>query len=109
MYFIIVVSFIITRNNHKCNIYNFCRTKMKRIQFFSRIQKVAKILIFLIKIIYNIFCIIKKYINFEYIYFFFSFKKTFSNPIVSSVQSKTPKNFLKKINKNFNSKKEREK
>ena len=67
---------------------------MKRIQFFSRIQKVAKILIFLIKIIYKIFCIIKKYINFEFFFFFFfSFKKTFSNPIVSSVQSKTPKFF----------------
>ena len=39
--------FIYYRNNHKCNIYIiFFGTKMKTIQFFTRIQKVAKILIF---------------------------------------------------------------
>ena len=38
--------FIYYRNNHKCNIetiinykYKFCCTKMKIIQFFSKIQK----------------------------------------------------------------------
>jgi len=42
-------------------------------------------------------------------FLFFIFKQTFSDPIVSIVQSKTPKNVLKKINKNYNSKKEKEK
>ena len=38
--------YIYYRDNHKCNIYNFCRTKMKTIPFFLGIQNVAKILIF---------------------------------------------------------------
>ena len=35
--------FIYYRDNHKCNIYNFRSTKMKKkkIQFFSGIQKVS--------------------------------------------------------------------
>ena len=62
------------RDNHKYNIYDFYHFKMKTIQFFSRIQKVEKKLIFLIKIIYKILCIIKKYIKFGN-YFFSFFKK----------------------------------
>ena len=54
----LINSNVFYRNNHKCNIYNFCRTTIKTIQFFSRIQKVAKIL-----------CIIKKYIKFENYFF----------------------------------------
>ena len=61
MYFIIIFSFIIGTITNVIYIIFF----MKTIQFFSRIQKVTKILIFLIKIIYNILCIIKKYIEFE--------------------------------------------
>ena len=41
--------FIYYRNNHKFNIgiiinhkYNICRTKMKIIQFFSKIQKTSQ-------------------------------------------------------------------
>ena len=67
---------------------------MKTIQFFSRLQKVLKKLIFLIKIIYKILCIIKKYIKFGN--YFFSFKKN-SNSIFSTVQSKTPRNISNKI------------
>ena len=52
---------------------------------FLKNLKDSKNINFLIKIIYNIFCIIKKYIKFE-IFFSFSFNKTFSNPIVSTLQ-----------------------
>ena len=68
---------------------------MKTIQFFSRIQKVEKKLIFLIKIIYKILCIIKKYIKFGN--YFFSLKKKNSNSIFSTVQSKTPRKISNKI------------
>ena len=57
---------------------------MKTVQFFSGIQKIEKYINFLIKIIYNILCIIKKYIKFRN--YFFSFKQTFSNLIFSTVQ-----------------------
>ena len=45
-----------------------------------------KILIFLIKVIYNILCIIKNDIKSEN--FSFSFKQTFSNQKFSTIQSK---------------------
>ena len=61
MYFIIIFSFIIGTITNVIYIIFF----MKTIQFFSRIQKVTKILIFLIKIIYKIFFKIKNYIQFE--------------------------------------------
>ena len=41
-------------------------------------------------VIYNILCIIKKYIKFGN--YFFHFKQTFSNSFFSTLQSKTPKN-----------------
>ena len=74
---------------------------------FHKNSKGSKNINFFIKIIYNFLCIIKKYIKFENYYF--QFKKTLSNPVVSTIQSKTPKKLIKKINKNYNSKKEREK
>ena len=50
---------------------------------------------FLIKFIFNILCIVKKYIKFRN--YSFSFKQTFSNPIFSTLQSNTPKNISKKL------------
>ena len=60
--------------------FNFCCTKMKKYNFSEEFKKqVSENIYFLIKVIYNILCIIKKYIKFEN--FSFSFKQTFSNPI----------------------------
>ena len=60
---------------------------METIQFFFKQFKrqVSENINFLIKIIYNILCTIKKYIKFENINFF-------SIPIFSTLQSKTPNN-----------------
>ena len=55
----------------------------------------AKIFFFFSKFIYNILCIIKKYIEFGN--YSFSFKQTFLNPIFYTLQSKTLKNVLKKL------------
>jgi len=98
----IIFSFIIRTIANVINIYNCCRTEMT-IQFFLRNLKckLAKIFIFSIKFLYNILCIIKNYIEFEN-YYFFSSKQTFSNPIFSTLQSKTLKNIsqeLIKLNK----------
>ena len=54
--------FFYYNNNHKCNIetiinnkYKFCHTKIKIIQFFSKIQRqVNENIQFLIKVIYKI-------------------------------------------------------
>ena len=79
--------FIYYKNNHKCNIEtivnhkfnNFCRTKMKKKYSFSQKFKrqFNENIYFLIKVIYNIFWIIKKNIKFGN--YSFSFKQTFSN------------------------------
>ena len=56
---------------------------MKKYNFSEEFKKqVSENIYFLIKVIYNILCIIKKYIKFEN--FSFSFKQTFSNPIFFS-------------------------
>ena len=57
--------------------------------------KLVNIFIFFMKFIYNILCIIKKYIKFGN--YSFSFKQTFSNLIFSTLQFKTPKNVSKKL------------
>ena len=69
---------------------------------FLKNSKCSKNINFLVKIIYNILCIIKKVYKFRKL-FFLVLNKPFSNPIVSTVQSKTPKNVSKKkkINKNY--------
>ena len=46
-------------------IYNFYQTKIKPIQFLSRIQKVSENINFLVKLIYSILCTIKMYIKFR--------------------------------------------
>ena len=77
-------------------IYNFCCTKMKKYKFSQEFKKqVSENINFLIKVIYNILCIIKKYIKFEN--FSFSFKQTFSNQKFSTIKSKTPRNLSKKL------------
>ena len=93
----IYCSFIYYRNNYKCNIYNFCCTRIKTTKFFTRIQKVSKrkYSFFFIKVIYNISCIIKKYVEFRN--YSFNFKQIFSNPIFSTLQSKTPKTVSQKL------------
>ena len=67
-------------------------------KFFYRNSKgkLVKIFIFLIKFIYNVFCIIKKY-YIKFGNYSFSFKQTFSNPIFSTLYSKTPENASKKL------------
>ena len=50
---------------------------------------------FLIKVIYNILCIIKNYINFGN--YSFSFKQIFSNLVFCTIQSKTPRKISKKL------------
>ena len=62
---------------------------------FLKNSKCSKNINFLVKIIYNILCIIKKIYKFRKL-FFLVLNKPFSNPIVSTVQSKTPKNVSKK-------------
>ena len=64
---------------------------------FLKNSKCSKNINFLVKIIYNILCIIKKVYKFRKL-FFLVLNKPFSNPIVSTVQSKTPKNVSKKKN-----------
>ena len=88
MYFIIIFLFIIGTITNVI-IYKKILYQNKNNTNFLKNSKGSKNINFLIKIIYNILCIIKKYIEFN---FFFILKKTFSNPIVSSVQSKKPKN-----------------
>ena len=61
-------------------MYHFCQIKMKKVQFFLGIQKLSEDFYFLIKFIYNILYIIKKYS--------FNFKQTFPNSIYSTLQSK---------------------
>ena len=59
---------------------------MKKYNFSQEFKKqVSENINFLIKVIYNILCIIKKYIKFEI--FSFSFKQTFSNPIFFSTKN----------------------
>ena len=63
-------------------IYNliFVVPKWKKYNFSQEFKRqVSENINFLIKFIYNILCIIKKYIKLEK--FSFSFKQTFSNPI----------------------------
>ena len=66
MYFIIIFSFIIETITNV--IYNFFVPKWKQYKFLKN-SKGSKNIIFLIKIIYNILCIIKKYIKFENYFF----------------------------------------
>ena len=69
---------------------------MKKYNFSEEFKKqVSENIYFLIKVIYNILCIIKKYIKFEN--FSFSFKQTFSNPIFFTLQSKTLENISNKL------------
>ena len=94
----IIFSFIIRTIANVINIYNCCHTEMI-IQFFLKNLKckLAKIFIFLIKFIYNILCIITNYIEFEFFFFFLVLNQTFSNPIFSTLQSKTLKNISQKL------------
>ena len=64
------------------------------LQEFKR--QVSENIHFLIKFIYNVFCIIKKY-YIKFGNYSFSFKQTFSNPIFSTLYSKTPENASKKL------------
>ena len=75
----------------------FVIPKSKQYNFSQELKKLSENINILIKVIYNIFCIIKKYIKFGN--YFFSFKQTLSNPLFSTIQSKTPRNLTKKINK----------
>ena len=56
--------FIYYRNNYKFNIYNFFLYQNENNTIFLKNSKGSKNINFLIKIIYNILCIIKKYIKF---------------------------------------------
>ena len=108
MYSIIIFSFVIVTFTNVT--YNFCHTKMKIIQFFIGIQKVEKKINFLIKIIYNIFCIIKKELKFRN--YFLVLKKLFQTQFFLPYNQKHRETYQKKIIK-FNKtliqiKKERE-
>ena len=98
MYFMTIFSFFIRTISNVINIYNCCHTTMK-IQFFliNLKIKLAKIFFFLIKFIYNILCIIKNYIEFGNYYFLSSNQTSFSNPIFSTLQSKTLKKISQKL------------
>ena len=86
MHFITIFSFTIGKITNVKYI-NFIVSNEKNIIFLKEFKgKLAKIFIFLIKLIYNILCIIKKYIKFRN--YSFSFKQTFSNPIFSTLHTK---------------------
>ena len=65
---------------------------------FLKNSKGSKNINFLIKFIYNILYIIKKLYKILK-FFFFTFKQTFSNPIVSTVNQKQQKTYKKKSTK----------
>ena len=96
MYFIIIFLFI-TRTIIIINI-NFDVPKWKQYNFPQKFKRqVNENIHYLIKFIYIIFWIIKKNIKFENYYF--SLKKKILKPYFFYLQSKTPRNVTKKINK----------
>ena len=90
-------------NKKKCNINIYIYvyiiyvvSKLKQYNFSHKFKRqVSKNVHLLIKFIYNILSIIKKYAKFGK--YSFNFKQTFSNLFCSTLKSKTPKNATKKL------------